>query len=296
MDGLRTPALLRASAGMLWLCLLALPLPALAAQPEAAADRTGWLDTAQADFGVFGGHLKEDAKATFFNGGNLIALAGAGAASVAVNNSGMDEHIADYFARHDTFEGFSSESLFIIGNPITHFAGTALWYVVSAETHDDLSRERALTMLSALTINAAVTGGLKAIRHNHQPDGGPWSWPSGHTSSSVAVASVLHEYYGLKVGLPAYAIAGVVAWRMMDEGDHWASDVLFGATLGWVVGHTVARRHAALGIGGFEILPYLGRPETPAVGISLAKAFRERFASALRVSFGLVLNGWPSRG
>ncbi len=258
---------------LFWLCLLVLPLPALAAQPEASTDRTGWLDAARADLGVFGGYLKADAKATFFNGGNLIALAGAGAASVAMNNSRMDEHIADYFARHDTFEGFSSESLFVIGNPITHFAGTALWYVVSAETHDDVSRERALTMLSALTINAAVTGGLKAIRRNHQPDGGPWSWPSGHTSSSVAVASVLHEYYGLKVGLPAYAVAGVVAWRMMDEGDHWASDVLFGATLGWVVGHTVAGRHAALEIAGFEVLPYFGRPDAPAVGISLAKAF-----------------------
>jgi hypothetical protein len=66
----------------------------------------------------------------------------------------------------------------------------------------------------------------------------------GHTASSVAVASVLHELYGLKVGLLAYAVASVVAWRMMDEGDHWASDVLFGATLGWVIGHTVARRHA----------------------------------------------------
>ncbi len=273
MDGLRTPALLRASARMPWLCLLVLSLPAPAAQSEATTDRSGWLEAARGDLGVFGGYLKEDAKTTFFNGANLIALAGAGVASVAMDKSDVDKHIANYFARHDTFEGFSSEALFVVGNPIAHFAGTALWYVVSAETHDDLSRERALTMLSALTINAAVTGGLKVIRHNHQPDGGPWSWPSGHTSSSIAVASVLHEYYGLKVGLPAYAVAGVVAWRMMDEGDHWASDVLFGATLGWVVGHTVARRHAALEIGGFEVLPYFGRPDDPAVGLCLAKTF-----------------------
>jgi len=258
---------------LFWLCLLVLPLPVLAAQAEATTDYAGWLDAARADLGVFGGYLKADAKATFINGGNLIALAGAGAASVAMNKSDADEHIADYFARHDTFEGFTSESLFVVGNPITHFAGTAIWYVFSAETHDDVSRERAVTMLSASTITAAVTTGLKAVRHNDQPDGGPWAWPSGHTSSSVAVASVLHEYYGLKVGLPAYAVAGVVAWRMMDEGDHWASDVVFGATLGWVVGHTVARRHAALEIAGFEVLPYLGRPDAPAVGISLAKAF-----------------------
>jgi len=258
---------------LFWLCLLVLPLPALAAESGTTTDRTGWLEAARSDLGAFGGYLKADAKATFFNGGNLAALAGAGVASVAMNKSDIDEHIADYFAWHDTFEGFSSEALFVVGNPITHVAGTAIWYVLSAETHDDLSRERAVTMLSALTITAAVTTGLKAIRHNDQPDGGPWAWPSGHTSSSVAVASVLHEFYGLKVGLPAYAVAGVVAWRMMDEGDHWASDVLFGATLGWVVGHTVARRHATLEVAGFEVLPYFGRSEAPAVGLCLAKAF-----------------------
>ena len=254
-----------------WLCLLVLSLPALAAESGATTDRTGWLEAARADLGEFGGYLKADAKATFFNGGNLVALAGAGVASVAMNKSDPDEHIADYFGRHDTFEGFG-EALFVIGNPITHVAGTALWYVFSVETHDDLSRQRAVTMLSALTINAAVTGGLKAIRHNDQPDG-PWAWPSGHTSSSVAVASVLHEFYGLKVGLPAYAVAGVVAWRMMDEGDHWASDVLFGATLGWVVGHTVARRHGDPGNRGLRSAPLLRPPETPAVGISLAREF-----------------------
>ena len=84
---------------------------------------------------------------------------------------------------------------------------------------------------------------------------------------------MLHEFYGLKVGLPAYAVAGVVAWRMMDDGDHWASDVLFGATLGWVAGHSVARRHGAPEIAGFELLPYSGNHRTPAVGISLAKRF-----------------------
>jgi membrane-associated phospholipid phosphatase len=273
IDNPRIPVWPRSPSRLFWLCLLVLSLAAWAAQSEPTTDRTGWLEAARADLGVFGGYLKADAKATFFDAGNLAALAGAGLASVAMNDGDADEDVADYFARHDTFEGFSSEALFVIGNPISHFAGTALWYVLSAEKHDDPSREQAVTMLSALTVTAAVTGGLKAIRHNDQPDGGPWAWPSGHASSSVAVASVLHEFYGLKVGLPAYAVAGAVAWRMMDEGDHWASDVLFGATLGWVIGHTVAHRHGTLEIAGFEVLPYLGRPEAPAVGLSLAKVF-----------------------
>ncbi len=258
----------------LGLCLLVLSLPATAAEPEATTTtRPGWLTAVRADFDVFGVRLKEDAKATFFNNDNLAALAWAGLASAAMDGGGLDKDVAGYFERHDTFRGFSDEALYIIGAPPTHFAATALWYVVSAERQDDAGRQQAVTMLSALTITAAATTGLKALRHNDQPDGGPWSWPSGHTASSVAVASVLHEFYGLKVGLPAYAVAGLVGWRMMDAGDHWASDVLFGATLGWVVGHTVARRHDSLEIAGFEVLPYSGRPEAPAVGLSLARRF-----------------------
>jgi membrane-associated phospholipid phosphatase len=259
--------------GLLWLCLLLPSLPALAGPPEATTARGGWFEAAKADLGVFDDRLKADVKATFWNGDNLAALAWAGLASVAMNNGNADDDIADHFDRHDTFGGFSDEALFIVGSPITHFAGTALWYMLSAEEQNDPSRQQAVTMLSALTITGAVTGGLKALRHNDQPDGQAWAWPSGHTSSSVAVASVLHEFYGLKVGLPAYGVAGLVGWRMMDDGDHWASDVLFGATLGWVVGHTVARRHACLELAGFEVTPYYGNYGTPAVGLHLARRF-----------------------
>ena len=254
-------------------CLCVLALPVGAAEPSATTVPSGWYDTAKADLRVFPDRLMADAKATFLNGDNLALLGWAGLASVAMNNGNADDDIADHFDKHDTFGTFSEDALFIVGSPVTHFAGTALWYFLDAEAQDDLGRQKAVTMLSALTITATVTGGLKMIRDNDQPDGQSWSWPSGHTSSSVAVASVLHEFYGLKVGLPAYAVAGVVAWRMMDDGDHWASDVVFGAALGWVVGHTVAQRHGNPEIGGFEIQPYYGNPQTPAIGVSLAKRF-----------------------
>ena len=190
-----------------------------------------------------------------------------------MNNGNADDDVADHFDRHETFSGFSGEALDIVGSPALHFPAAAIWYAVSADRLDEPNKQRALTMLSALTINGVVTGALKAVRQNDQPDGEIWAWPSGHTSSSFTVASVLHEFYGLKVGLPAYLGAGVVAWRMMDQGDHWASDVVFGATLGWVVGHTVARNHKGPEIAGFDVLPYYGSREEPAVGINLLRRF-----------------------
>lgn len=244
-----------------------------AAQTDANRVPAGWYETAKADLDVFPDRLLADAKATFFNGDNLALLGWAGLASYAMNDGPIDDDVAEHFEEHSTFGGFDEDALFVLGSPGAHFLGTGLWYILEARDHDDAGRQQAVTMLSALTITGVVTGGLKAIRHNDQPDGEAWAWPSGHTASSVAVASVLHEFYGLKVGLPAYAAAGVVAWRMMDEGDHWASDVLFGATLGWVVGHSVARRHGNPEIAGFEVLPYTGSRETPAVGISLSRRF-----------------------
>jgi len=60
---------------------------------------------------------------------------------------------------------------------------------------------------------------------------------------------------------------------MMDTGDHWGSDVVFGATLGWVVGHTVAGRHKQLEIAGFKLLPYAQSMNEPIMGVSLLRRF-----------------------
>jgi membrane-associated phospholipid phosphatase len=128
-------------------------------------------------------------------------------------------------------------------------------------------------MFTALAVTGLYTIGLKAARGNDCPNGKPWAWPSGHTSSSFAVASVLDEYYGHGIGYPAYGLAGLVAYRMMDEGDHWASDVVFGATLGWVVGHTVAGRGKDIEIAGFTVQPFILTSQGTASGFSLVKNF-----------------------
>lgn len=128
-------------------------------------------------------------------------------------------------------------------------------------------------MMTALSVTGLVTVGLKAIRDNETPNGGIWAWPSGHTASSFTVASVLDEFYGPKVGIPAYALASLVAYRMMDTGDHWGSDVVFGVTLGWVVGHTIAGKHKNLELAGFELMPYVTDVGGAASGICLVKQF-----------------------
>jgi membrane-associated phospholipid phosphatase len=230
------------------------------------------LESTKADFANWPDRIIEDSKDTFLKSDNMTALLLAGAASVAMHQS-ADKEIAEHFEKHSAFQGFADEALNVVGHPGTHLAGIALWYALSAEEQDECNTERAWTMLTAVSVTGLVTTGLKAIRDNERPNGRNWAWPSWHASSSFAVASVLDEFYGPKVGIPAYAAASLVAYRMMDAGDHWASDVVFGATLGWVVGHTIANKHKEPEVAGFRVLPYLMTDRCPAIGISLTKRF-----------------------
>jgi hypothetical protein len=233
----------------------------------------GLLDSFGQDLSDLPGRMLEGSKDTFGRKDNMAALLLAGGASIVMHNTSADDNIQDHVREHRKFRGCGDQTFDVMGNPPTHFAATALWYAISAENHDEFNKDRAWTMMTALSVNAAVTAGLKAVRDNRTPNDKRWAWPSGHTSSSFTVASVLDEFYGPKVGIPSYVLASVVGYRMVDADDHWASDVVFGATLGWVVGHTIARRHKQLEVAGFKVLPYVPNTRTPAMGICLARKF-----------------------
>ena len=231
-----------------------------------------WLKTAKQDLAKWPDRLWDDTKTTFTRPDNITALLLAGGASVAMHQD-ADEEIADYFDEYHKLHNWKDESLNVIGSPTTHFAANSVWYFLSVQNQDNLNKERAWTMGTALTITVLTTAALKTARNNERPNGKDRAWPSGHTSSSFTVAAVLDEFYGPKVGIPAYAVASLVAYRMMDTGDHWGSDVVFGATLGWVVGHTVAGKHKKLEIAGFKVVPYMPITEESAIGIGLVKKF-----------------------
>lgn len=230
------------------------------------------IESATRDFIRLPGEALEGVKKTFLSENNMLPLLLAGGASIAMNQ-GADDDIAGYFERHEVFHSFTDRSLNAIGNPGFHFAGAGLWYILSNGNHDDFNQERAFTMITALSVNGLTTLGLKAIRDNRTPVDDKWAWPSGHTSSSFTVAAVLDEFYGPEVGIPAYAVASLVGLRMMDQGDHWGSDVVFGAVLGWVVGHTIAGQHKELELAGFKVQPYTAIADKPVMGINLVKHF-----------------------
>ena len=228
----------------------------------------------QAEVGVEGlpGVLWDDTRAVAARPANVAALLALGGASIAIRQTGVDRRTARHMTTHPLLHGRGDEAVQLLGNPGTHFAGASLWYLVSAAREDEESLEKAGTMISALCITGLTTVGLKLAVWDQCPNDKYFGWPSGHTASSFTIASVLDEQYGPKVGIPAYLVASFVGFRMLDSGDHWLSDVLFGAALGWVVGHSVAQHHAEPELWGMKVRPYMD-PETGAVGVSLCRWF-----------------------
>ena len=212
-----------------------------------------------------------DANATFTNTNNITALLLTGGASIAMHNTDADKNLDKNFRRHRAFDDTPSDFLDIAGNPFTHLGATGIWYLLSND--DRTGQDRAWTMLSALSITDSAAFGLKLVVNTERPNGDNFSFPSAHTASSFCVASVLDEYYGPQIGIPAYAGAALVGWRMMDSHDHWASDVLFGGTLGYIVGHTVAGKHKQLELAGFKIEPMISFDSHFAAGLCLVKHF-----------------------
>ncbi len=94
-------------------------------------------------------------------------------------------------------------------------------------------------LVRAQVLNLIVTDGLKAVVRRRRPDGGPFSFPSGHTSATIATAAVLQRHLGLAASMPVFALAGYVAASRVQGRHHYPSDVLFGAAIGLASGRTV---------------------------------------------------------
>jgi hypothetical protein len=171
-----------------------------------------------------------------FHRDNLAPLLVGGAASGAV--SFADDSVRDAVADPESGFGKALEtgggvyaSVFVV----SMFAGGRL-------AHGQRFRAMTYDLLDAMLVNGAYTQLLKAAVGRERPDGSnDKSFPSGHASNAFALASVAERHYGWKVGAPAYALAAAVGYSRIVRDKHYLSDVVAGASLGYIVGRTVVR-------------------------------------------------------
>ena len=116
-------------------------------------------------------------------------------------------------------------------------------YAVGRFSHKASVTHVGSDLVRAQILNGLVTTGLKYAVGRTRPNGGSFSFPSGHTSASFTTAAVLQGHYGWKGGAPAFALASFIGWSRVRDHAHWSSDVITGATIGTIVGLTVTKGH-----------------------------------------------------
>jgi membrane-associated phospholipid phosphatase len=135
---------------------------------------------------------------------------------------------------------------------------SAGFYLIGSGRHDDRFRETGLIAFETLIDASLVGETIKLISSRARPtdsDGkghfldspNRWSssFPSGHATSTWALASVIaHEYPTPVVKIVAYGLASTVVISRVGARRHFPGDVVAGAGLGWFMGDYVyGKRH-----------------------------------------------------
>lgn len=125
---------------------------------------------------------------------------------------------------------------------------------------DPKLQQTASLMTRSLIITGLFTTALKVVIGRERPyvdgdasefkpfnfsfDPDYMSMPSGHTSSIFAMMTVLAKQYdSWYVKVPAYTFAASVAMQRINDNKHWSSDILIGATIGYLVGSSVVKKY-----------------------------------------------------
>lgn len=167
----------------------------------------------------------------------------------------LDEKDTPYFRNTSTFGTFNK----VFASNITNaeiLVAPASFYVVGLFDKDPYARKTGLFAAEALAdvtiLDLAMKGVTRRLRPSDMPPNGDFSdsffkanhnplsssFPSGHTISAFAVATVIARRYGHQhkwVPYVAYGAAGLIGFSRVPLGAHFPSDVFLGAALGYTV-------------------------------------------------------------
>jgi membrane-associated phospholipid phosphatase len=146
-----------------------------------------------------------------------------------------------------------------VGASYTLAGMAATMYLVSRATHNQKAREVGFLGVEAIAHTQIVTLVFKTATQRERPldfeanhsggiafgKGGD-SFPSGHASSSFALATVFAYEYGREhrwVPYASYGLASVVAASRLSAQKHWMSDIFVGSAMGFMIGRYVYKAH-----------------------------------------------------
>lgn len=119
------------------------------------------------------------------------------------------------------------------------------WALGSMQDNDEMAG-LGYDLTRSLLLTTAITGTAKHIFQRTRPNGEALSFPSGHTATAFSTAGVLSRRYGGWVGGVGIGLGVLTALGRMEDEKHFASDVIAGATIGWIIGRTVGREDTSM--------------------------------------------------
>src|SRR5262245_61512505 len=152
------------------------------------------------------------------------------------------------------------------GATSTLLAASGGTYLIGKITGNRHVQETGLLALHALGHSQVVPGVVKQLTNRLRPIGlngsaGFWnggdSFPSGHASTTFAVATVFAYEYRERPLVPivAYTVASSVAASRVAAQRHWLSDIVVGGSMGFLVGRYVYKRHHDPSLPGSIVPP-----------------------------------------
>jgi hypothetical protein len=153
-------------------------------------------------------------------------------------------------------------------------AGAGGLYMLGLMTHNEHERESGFLSGESAVDALAVVEAIKLASGRERPymdnaNGrfrmGGSSFPSEHSAAAWSIAGIIaHEYPSPFIKFMSYGLAGVVSATRVTAKEHFPSDVLIGAAIGYLTSAYVYRRHHNSDLDGSSWeLPAI-RPERPA--------------------------------
>ncbi len=164
-----------------------------------------------------------------------------------------DESINDFFIDNQNGFGDAIFAVEPIGKGKYMLAGYGGYYAVGALFGDAKTQETALLGFQAFALGGLFSESAKRLFGRTRPDtegasswdfkgpGGEKSFISGHTTVAFTAATVFAEQYKNTWYVPpaAYTLASLVGLSRVYDNDHWLSDVLAGAVIGYSAGKVI---------------------------------------------------------
>ena len=151
-------------------------------------------------------------------------------------------------ANSNSFKG--TRDIIQIALPVSAFALTIIWQDKQKPT---------LQFIKTMGVSFVITHSLKRIINKERPNGGDYSFPSGHTSAAFTGAAFIERKYGFKYGIPSYLLASYVGWTRIQANKHDKWDVLGGVVIGIGSAYIFTKpfKSTGLAIGYLEKTPTL---------------------------------------